>query len=481
MAVSFTPTDQQQNALDCFATGESLAIEAGAGTGKTSTLTLLAASTPRRGQYVAFNKAIVEDSRARFPQTVTCSTAHSLAFRAVGKKFGHRLNSGRMRSHEIAHRLGLDRFVVTCGGMPKVLSGTYLAGMTMRAATRFCQSADMQPSGQHLPYVEGIDGMHDGERGWENNDAVRMFLEPFIEKAWADLASPTGQLPYRHEHYLKTWHLSDPTIGADFIMFDEAQDASPVMLAIVQAQTHAQIVWVGDSQQQIYAFTGAINALASVAAMERAFLTQSFRFGQAIADHANMVLDELAAEIRIQGADAIASIVGDVPNPDAILTRTNAEAVRNVLDLQAQGRRPFLVGGGGELIGFARAAQQLMNGQPTDHQDLACFTKWEEVQEYVSEDAQGHELRLKVSLIDDFTVPAILTALEGMDRAEMADVIVSTAHKSKGREWNSVRLGGDFPDDADDEELRLLYVAATRARRALDVSAVPFFNLVSAP
>lgn len=53
-----------------------------------------------------------------------------------------------------------------------------------------------------------------------------------------------------------------------------------------------------------------------------------------------------------------------------------------------------------------------------------------------------------------------------------ADVVISTAHKSKGREWQSVQLAGDFPDEAagSDAELRLLYVAATRGRLELDVS-----------
>jgi superfamily I DNA/RNA helicase len=57
-----------------------------------------------------------------------------------------------------------------------------------------------------------------------------------------------------------------------------------------------------------------------------------------------------------------------------------------------------------------------------------------------------------------------------------ADVIVSTAHKSKGREWSTVRLAGDFAEPLErgagaDGELRLLYVAATRARDVLDLRA----------
>jgi len=32
------------------------------------------------------------------------------------------------------------------------------------------------------------------------------------------------------------WELDAPRVAADYLMFDEAQDASPVMLSIVQQQ-----------------------------------------------------------------------------------------------------------------------------------------------------------------------------------------------------------------------------------------------------
>ncbi|WP_087002259.1 ATP-binding domain-containing protein [Rhizobium sullae] len=61
---------------------------------------------------------------------------------------------------------------------------------------------------------------------------------------------------------------------------------------------------------------------------------------------------------------------------------------------------------------------------------------------------------------------------------EKADLVISTAHKSKGREWKSVRLMDDFlrssPADKKDSgpdpaEMRLLYVALTRAKESLEV------------
>ena len=58
-----------------------------------------------------------------------------------------------------------------------------------------------------------------------------------------------------------------------------------------------------------------------------------------------------------------------------------------------------------------------------------------------------------------------------------ADVIVSTAHKSKGREWSSVKIATDFrepvnedgtPSDPIKAECNLAYVSVTRAKNQLD-------------
>jgi hypothetical protein len=461
-ARTFEPTREQTAALDLFRGGDSLAIEAGAGTGKTSTLKLLAESTSRRGQYVAFNRAIVGEAGAKMPATVTCKTAHALAFAAVGRQYADRLrHSRRMRSLDIAHQLGIREVQVDGpDGRPKVVSRSFLGGVAMAAITRFCQSADLEPTAKHVPYIEGIDPILSGRRSHAMNNLVARSLEPALQRAWSDLLSEHGSLPFRHDHYLKAWHLSGPRIGADFILFDEAQDANPVMVAIVAAQQHAQLVWVGDSQQQIYTFTGAINALANVPANQRTFLTQSFRFGPAIAEVANRILSMLPeAELRIIGTDSIPSIVAMVDDPDAILTRTNAEAVRTVLSAQKQGQRAALVGGGEEVVRFAKGARDLMEIGRSEHPELACFDSWSEVRLYVEEDEQGGELRLLVKLVDDFGVPTILEALDRVMREEDADVIVSTAHKSKGREWNKVQLAGDFPapesGNLSDEEMRL--------------------------
>lgn len=485
------PTAEQTVAVEMFKTGKNLAIEAGAGAGKTSTLVLLAdeaALEGRQGLFLAFNKAIVVDAGAKLPGNVTAQTAHALAYRAHGWQFRGRINQDRIKSQEIARILGIDSFTIKAGQGTKTLAAGYLAGLVMATVSHFCtKTADLDLSERHVPYIEGIDEPTGaGDRTWANNRQVRAYVMPFVRAAWADLARTDkqggGRLNYDMAVYLKQYQLADPKLDADFILFDEAQDANPVMLAIVMGQVeHCQLVFVGDSQQAINEWMGAVNALADIRKMDGnvCYLTQSFRFGQAIADVANGLLVRLAAEMTLTGFSAVPSIVGPVAEPTCTLTRTNAEAIRQLMRAIAAGRRPYLVGGGKEIKDFAESAKALQTGRRATHHDLACFDNWTEVQMYVEQDEQGGDLRQMVKLVDDFGAEAVLAAVAGVVSEGSADVVISTAHKAKGREWDSVSLAGDFFKPRPGEgglpvaEMRLLYVAVTRAKLELDVTLTP--------
>ncbi|WP_203686845.1 hypothetical protein [Streptomyces sp. SID14515] len=81
------PTKEQHAAHEVFASGQDLALVAGAGTGKTSTLILMVAVTRKRGLYGAFKRAIDDDARGRLGPKAEYRTAHFLASRAVGRHY----------------------------------------------------------------------------------------------------------------------------------------------------------------------------------------------------------------------------------------------------------------------------------------------------------------------------------------------------------------------------------------------------------
>lgn len=471
-----------------------LVVGAGAGTGKTATLKMLEQTIPGRGQYTAFNAALVAEAKEKFKKCAV-NTTHSLAFKSVGKLYAHRLpgKSGavaRMRSEQIARFLGIESFTVTLKGQGapdeegkptdrvKTLQPAFLAGQVMVACQRFCQSADHEISGRHFKYIDGLD-----EPGSiENNNLIKEYLVKFAKKAWDDLSSTTGQLPFSHDVYVKLWQLGEgderPVIASDYILLDEAQDTAPVFLDILKQQTHALLVFVGDSNQAIYEWRGAVDAMKAYPDAPRKLLSQSYRFGQAIADVANTILAELEepTDLMMRGLPSIPSRVAPVAEPRCYLYRTNAGAIGQVMMAVGEGKRPFLLGNIKEAMDFCKAALDLQNRMPTSHPDLGCFSDWEEVEEYAGTD-EGADLKLMVKLVNEFGAQEIINALKDMPKEEDADLVVSTAHKSKGREWDTVRLGTDFPPSnrMTDPDIRLLYVAATRAKLVLDVSECPPF------
>jgi energy-coupling factor transporter ATP-binding protein EcfA2 len=474
VAVTLTPTAEQQAIIDAYRAGVNLVIEAGAGTGKTTTLRLLAGAVPDRdGCYIAYNRAIAEEARRVFPPHIECATAHALAFRALPAPFKGRFRRQRPRqpARLVAKLLGIDPLRVD---KDLVLAPAQVARIVLDTVTRFCRSADPQLDARHLPRIEGITApaAPPGARV-----ALREAVVPLAQRAWADLSRPDGQLRYSFEHYLKQWQLTGPRLDVEVVLFDEAQDANPVIAAIVERQAHAQRVLVGDASQAIYGWNGAIDAMSQFQADVRLKLSESFRFGPPIAAEANKWLQVLGADLRLSGRAPHPSRVERLAAPDAILCRTNAGAVAALMAAAEQGRRAALVGGGEAIKRLAEAALELQQGIPTSHPELIAFTSWGQVREYVEQEQAGSDLRVFVRLIDDHGADAVIATMDHLVEERRAQVVVSTAHKAKGREWDQVQVAGDFrqPKPAEDggprvdpAEAMLAYVTVTRARRVLD-------------
>jgi hypothetical protein len=111
------PTPEQDAALDAFRSGDDLVLQAGAGTGKTTTMTMLGSATRWQGRYLAFNRSIAREAQRRFLGTVVCSTAHSLAFKAVGHRFRDRMDRPRMATAKFAQLTSMVMPNQRCRGL----------------------------------------------------------------------------------------------------------------------------------------------------------------------------------------------------------------------------------------------------------------------------------------------------------------------------------------------------------------------------
>lgn len=478
----FNPTAEQTAAVEAAKTGENLVITACAGSGKTSTLRLIAdALAPKKGVYIAYNKAIATDAAASFPSNVTCRTAHSFAYRAVGHRYRSRLNAPRMTGRQLADVLGIDRSY-PLGSGDRELAPSRVASLILATVAKWCHSADPRILAKHAP-VNDVPGAE--EVSWE----LANFLAAEAQRAWdTDLSRESGRLPFSHDMYVKVWALSDPRLPGDFVLYDEAQDADPCIAGVVLAQRNMQLIAVGDESQAIYGWRGATDAMRAWPAAHRVALSKSFRFGQAVADEANVFLNILRADLRVEGFEKIDSTVGPIDAPSAILCRTNASVIEEALSI-TDGRTFAVVGGMDAIRKFAEAAEALQSGRRAAwHPDLGAFKSWDAVMDYVTNDEGGSDLRSMANIVDDFGPAALYEVCDRAVRDESrADVVLSTAHKAKGREWDRVKIANDFQPSEDREsegisrsEAMLMYVAVTRAKVALDCSALAWAKGVAA-
>jgi superfamily I DNA/RNA helicase len=115
--------------------------------------------------------------------------------------------------------------------------------------------------------------------------------------------------------------------------------------------------------------------------------------------------------------------------------------------------------------------------------------------DYVEQE-RDEGLRLLVNLVKKYGEDRLLFALRNcVKNEEEAQIIVSTAHKAKGREWDVIQVDTDFdaaytqpekPDNPDrprkwdlQEEGRLFYVALTRAKSGVELppGAMKYFGI----
>ncbi len=484
-------TPEQQAIIDAVQQGNSLRITAFAGTGKTTTLAMIGQAYPeRKGLYLAYNRAVLADARKRFPKNVTCQTTHSLAYSVCGHAYRMKLRQP-LTSMNVAKQLQLTPLKQRYQGEELFASARNMAACAISIVGHYCNSAEESIGPMHLSLYHIHQLIHRYKKQGikltfdrQELAAPRSFLACYAkqclhiaEQLWAAMkALDHRAIGMTHDGYLKLYQLSSPKItGYDFIMLDEAQDANPAMLTIFTQQTD-QCIYVGDTHQQIYAWRGSINAMDQVPG-EQYYLTQSFRFGQPIADIANRILRQLKEARELIANPAITSQLApvDLTQPYTRLCRTNAGILTACLAAIQAGKRVACVGGIRQTLLDFQSAYYLWKGMMAQVKSakIRLYGSWQILTEEASltRDRELSGIVTFVTEYQDRSLDVIKTIEQAVTTDEtQAEVILSTAHKAKGREWAQVCLHHDFEDyrECQGEELNLWYVAVTRASLILD-------------
>ena len=459
----FELTDEQRAVVQSAA--PEVVVNAYAGTGKTTTLRAYAAARPQqRMLYLAFNKVTASEAAASFPPNVTCRTIHSLAYTAIGHRYRHKLSP--LRPSDV---MRLYQGVSAA-----------MADLLVQTMENFMVSADDSIEISHVPAELAL------------SDRQQFALAG--HRLWNDMLDVDKSTPMPHDGYLKLYQLSRPLLWRrhDVILLDEAQDTNPVTADIVFSQRCGKVL-VGDRHQSIYGFRGSVNAMAMLPRGEPHYLTRSMRFGEPVARAATALLQTMKGEVHaITGLGVMAARPNQVDRtqPYAIISRSNASVFAQAVAAIGQSKVHFVGGVQNYLLGKLTDVHSIWS----DRKDLVKDAFYRDFADFDALALYGRETGDKeilslVSVVREYraTLPGLIATVTAAacEQAGDADILLMTAHRSKGLEFDQVLLDDDFHDLVDkkgkpnmgamdalafEQEINLLYVAMTRARRALELN-----------
>ena len=271
-------SEQQSIVWAKLSSDDIISVNAFAGTGKTTTLVKFASVRPsKKILYLVFNVSIREEAANLFPSNTDVKSFHALAFSKYGYKYARKLKPELKTNIVMKHRQVLS--------LPKGKQNPIVFKAVVDTISNFCNSASPSFSSLHVPdFVDASCGRGDVL------EASKRFFD--------SMKAVESHVPMTHAGYLKLYAMSAPRLDEiyDIIMVDEAQDINPVIQSIVLSQQNAGKIFVGDSHQSIYSFSGSKNTLRSISPTKSFQLTKCFRFGWKISSVANVLLRNFTSE-----------------------------------------------------------------------------------------------------------------------------------------------------------------------------------------
>lgn len=253
--MSMQPSAYQQAILEWLTVGEGNGIvRARAGSGKTSTLCMMAEIVPEsaRSVFLAFNKSIQLELKSRLPRNIEAATFHSVCRRALAIKYPKsamrrdwvQMNKVRNILDDMADTN--QKITEVSGSIARVI-GLLKANMVLPE-----QATNDMISDITIAFDLDIEAVDDDWITWEDFCTwTRQALTTSNEQV-ADCIDFDDML------YL-TAVLHAPLQRYSYVFVDECQDLNRVQHILLERMVGrtGRIIAVGDDRQAIYAFRGA--------------------------------------------------------------------------------------------------------------------------------------------------------------------------------------------------------------------------------
>lgn len=301
------------------------------------------------------------------------------------------------------------------------------------------------------------------------------------------------------------------------LVIDEAQDMSKdefsLVTALMDANEDMRVIAVGDDDQNIFAFRGSDSQyMFNLSKREGGRLiemTENFRSARHIVDAANVFAQGIRQRIkktpivsmsRENGSVKVTQhtsaclyepVAEDVAHHSGgttcVLTRTNEEAVILLALLSKRGHPAKLIQSADSFrfwnlaearcfikaidAGIAKLKSPTITDELWHEAKRLTFAKYDNstVLPYLQQCLRTFEQTNRTKYYSDLCEFIFESHVEDFCEVSKEDIVVSTIHKAKGREFDNVYMLVSGQQFVSDEELRQYYVAMTRAKQTLSI------------
>lgn len=490
-------TKEQENIIN--AKEASFKINAVAGSGKTTTLLEYAKKNSNLNiLYLAYNKSLQISLQEKLHEynlnNMQISTIHALAYskiQAYQYNLAHDLKAQVIErilcdfEEKINQKKGyypIPEYIALIKDLVNFYCNSSLIALDSKLLDSYKKQSDL--SAKILELI--------------NKDSSRVLahLKHILS------AMKNKQIDATHDFYLKMFYLNkkvSTNLGYDLILVDEAQDISDVMIGIVEAQ-NCRRIYVGDSFQQIYSFRYALNALNKIE-LPSYELTHSFRFSNTYAKTLERNLNTLykindTKPLNINGTENETKIGEEAIDFDkqfTVISRSTFGLVQEIVHYIQEDKKIYFEGGYGSYSFMNQTVYSIfyLKQKKNDRITLDEIKDFESIYELeqFAKDTKNQDYLNVIKFINAYgdnifdinkKIKEKLTT-----KKEDADILFTTTHKSKGLEYDQVVMTNDFISKKEitnpknnlshlriNEELNIYYVAATRAKKAIDLSSL---------
>ncbi|MBP1531248.1 MAG: RecQ family ATP-dependent DNA helicase [Bacteroidaceae bacterium] len=291
-------------------------------------------------------------------------------------------------------------------------------------------------------------------------------------------------------------------IAKSVLVIDEAQDMGPSEFCLVQALMHRnedmRVIAVGDDDQNIYAFRGSDSChMQSFVEQDGAKLyemTENYRSSRAIVDCANRFVQRIPNRMKHTPIQSVNSEDGMIKTltslqeaklndagQTAILTRTNEEAMQVAYEVEQRGLHATVAQSlGGFHFGNLAEVRYFLKQLSSTKEISIPKEKWREAKQRTLEAYKTSScLDVMRNFFAEFEAIhreyyhsdlrefIYESSIEDFITADGNSIFVSTIHKAKGREFDTVYLMSPVPDVSSIEDMRTYYVGLTRAKHKI--------------